>query len=95
MEIGDQTHRHLPLRAGLSTPCYLPLGATLVTQFAHEITEGEAGEESRSSANYLILHVYFFDLLVLERLLQRWRVAVAHSEDTDTDDRHAGEHLAS
>ena len=43
----------LPLPVGLSTLCDLPLDAVLFTQFACEITEGEAKEEIWSSVNYL------------------------------------------
>ena len=45
IEVGDQTHCHFPLCAGLSTSCDLSLDAILFTQFVHKITEGEAREE--------------------------------------------------
>ena len=48
-----QSRRHSPLCAGWSTPCDLFLDAVSCTQFVREITEGEAGEESRSSVSYL------------------------------------------
>ena len=38
-----------PLHAGLSTRRDLSLDAVLFTQFVHEMTEGEAGEETLSS----------------------------------------------
>ena len=39
--------------AGLLTSCDLSFNTILFTQFVHEITEGEAREEIRSSVNYL------------------------------------------
>ena len=45
----------LLLLADLLTTCDPSLDVILFTQFAHEITEGEAGEEIWSSADYLFL----------------------------------------
>ena len=42
--VGGQILYHLPVRAGLLTPCDLFFRCYLFTLSAHKITEGEVGE---------------------------------------------------
>ena len=44
-EVGGKICGHIPLHAGLLTPCELSLDAISFTQSVHEISEGEAGEK--------------------------------------------------